>query len=201
MAKTLEFVFDFSSTYGYLGGFVADQIAAEFPDLDVLWRPYLMGVAMKETGLPIGMDVPIKGTYMNADLDRTAALLGVPLVLPEAFPFLGIAPCRAFYALERSAGQDKAQHFARSAWEACFGRGEDITKPEALASAASEMGNDTEALLADMQDQAVKDHLREMTGSLIQRGCWGSPHFIVDGQEMYWGVDKRWELREYLRKN
>ena len=33
-----------------------------------------------------------------------------------------------------------------------------------------------------------------MTDGLIARGCWGSPHFVVDEGEMFWGNDKRWEL-------
>ena len=52
MAQKLEFIFDFSSPYGYLGATVTDQITAEFPELEVVWRPYLMGAAMKRPGSP-----------------------------------------------------------------------------------------------------------------------------------------------------
>jgi len=199
VAQSLEFIFDFSSPYGYIGTLVADQIAAEFPELEVIWRPYLMGVAMKKTGLPAQVAVPIKGQYMAHDMKRTCDQMGVALIIPAQFPFMSVAVCRAFYALEASNGQEHAQHFARTAFERCFGRGEDITDMSVLASVGAEMGADVEAMSAAMQEQAVKDRLRAVTASVIERGCWGSPHFIVDGTEMFWGNDKRWELREYLR--
>ena len=82
MAQKLEFIFDFSSPYGYLGATVTDQITAEFPHLEVVWRPYLMGAAMKQTGIPALVEIPIKSRYVARDMIRSAERLGVPLTMP-----------------------------------------------------------------------------------------------------------------------
>ena len=45
----IEFYFDFSSPYGYLGAQRIEAVAAEF-GRTVLWRPVLLGVIFKITG-------------------------------------------------------------------------------------------------------------------------------------------------------
>ena len=105
MAQKLEFIFDFSSPYGYLGATVTDQITAEFPELEVVWRPYLMGAAMKQTGIPALVEIPIKSRYVARDMIRSAERLDVPLTMPGNFPFKSVAVCRAFYAIEAEVGQ------------------------------------------------------------------------------------------------
>ena len=125
MAQKLEFIFDFSSPYGYLGATVTDQITADFPELEIVWRPYLMGAAMKQTGIPALVEIPIKSRYVARDMIRSAERLGVPLTMRGNFPFKSVAVCRAFYAIEAEVGQHGAQAFARAAYSACFGRGTD----------------------------------------------------------------------------
>ncbi len=203
MAEKLEFVFDFSSPYGYLGATVADRIMTDFPKLEVVWRPYLMGAAMKQTGIPALVEIPIKSRYVAHDMIRSAQRLNVPLTMPANFPFKSLAVCRAFYAIEAEVGQPGAQAFARAVYRACFGQGQKITGIDVLAKAAvaanaPDWAQDTIQLQERLLDQGIKDQLRAVTDALIARGCWGSPHFIVDEDEMFWGNDKRWELWSFL---
>ena len=175
MAQKLEFIFDFSSPYGYLGATVTDQITAEFPELEVVWRPYLMGAAMKQTGIPALVEIPIKSRYVARDMSRSAERLGVPLTMPGNFPFKSVAVCRAFYAIEAEVGQPGAQAFARAAYSACFGRGRKISQTEVLAESAAAAGSpawaqDAATLEPRLQDQNLKDHLRALTDGLIARG-------------------------------
>ncbi len=50
--KKLEFYFDFSSSYGYLATLFVEDLARDI-DRELIWRPYLMGAAMKITGIPV----------------------------------------------------------------------------------------------------------------------------------------------------
>ena len=49
MADPIEFFFDFSSPYGYLGAQEIDRIGARH-GREVAWKPYLMGATFKTTG-------------------------------------------------------------------------------------------------------------------------------------------------------
>ncbi len=49
MAEPIDFYFDFSSPYGYLGSLSIDAVAAKH-GREVTWRPYMMGAAFPITG-------------------------------------------------------------------------------------------------------------------------------------------------------
>lgn len=195
MSAPIEFYFDFSSPYGYLAAERIDDIAARH-GRDVSWRPYLMGVAMKVTGSSPIVNRPMLGEYSRRDMVRSARRLKVPFSFPEPFPIATIAACRAVYWRER-AGAEEAKSLARALYRAYFGDGRNISEAEVVADVAAERGANRDALLAGIQDPAVKDRLKEVTNDAIERGIFGSPFFIV-GDEPFWGHDRMDEVDRWL---
>ena len=57
---------------------------------------------------------------------------------------------------------------------------------------------DRDALLAAVQDPAIKQRLKDETGLAIEAGVFGSPFFIIDG-EPFWGADRLWMIRRWLK--
>src|SRR5262249_43966098 len=154
MSAPIEFFFDFSSPYGYLGAQRIDQIAAEFGRA-VTWRPVLLGVIFKITGQSPLMSQTMRGPYAARDMGRSARKLGVKFALPEDFPFSSVYPCRVFYWLDGQSPED-AKKYARTAYHAAFAEGRPPAEPEAAAEVAVKLGHDRAATLAGMQDPAVK---------------------------------------------
>src|SRR5262245_28217214 len=111
MAEPIEFYFDFASPYGYFAACQIEDIAARHGRM-VRWRPYLLGVALKQTGQKGLLEQPLRGPYHLHDFARSARRIGVPFKLPNPFPFAGIAPSRAFYWIEER-DQALAVRFAR----------------------------------------------------------------------------------------
>ena len=195
MPHPIEFYFDFSSPYGYLASERIDAIAARH-GRDVTWRPYLMGVAMKTTGSTPLVDRPMMGAYSRHDMTRSARRLELPLTFPEPFPIATVAACRAVYWLERTDAA-VAKALAQALYRAYFVDGRNISEPDVVADVAAEAGADRDALLAGIQEPAVKDRLKEVTGAAIERGVFGSPFFLVDG-EPFWGHDRMDEVDRWL---
>ena len=195
MSDPIEFYFDFSSPYGYLASECIDAIAARH-GRDVTWRPYLMGVAMKTTGSTPLVNRPMMGAYSRHDMERSARRLEVPLRFPEPFPIATIAACRAVYWMERSdAGETKP--LAKALYRAYFVDGRNISEAEVVADVATGVGADRAVLLAGIQEPAIKDRLKEVTNDAIERGVFGSPFFMVDG-EPFWGHDRMDEVGRWL---
>ena len=187
MAEPIAFYFDFSSPYGYLAAQRIDQIGAKH-GRQVAWKPFLLGVTFKKTGLRPLAEVPLKGDYMMHDLPRSARQLGVPFQIPEPFPFMSVAACRAYYWLaDRDLSQGKA--LAMALYHAAFGEGRDISGATAVVEVAAGLGVDREELAAALQDPAVKDRLRVEVESAMARGAFGSPFILVD-DEPFWGHDR-----------
>ena len=195
MSDPIEFYFDFSSPYGYLASECIDALAARH-GRDVTWRPYLMGVAMKLTGSSPVVNRPMLGEYSRRDMERSARRLEVPFQFPEPFPIPTIEACRAVYWMERTdAGE--AKPLARAIYRAYFVDGRNISEADVVADVAADSGADRDALLAGIQEPAIKDRLKEVTNDAIERGVFGSPFFMVD-DEPFWGHDRIDEVHRWL---
>ncbi len=192
----IEFYFDFSSPYGYLGAQRIDKIGAEF-GRTVLWRPILLGVIFKITGQSPLVSQTMRGPYAARDMARSARKLGVKFALPEGFPFSSVYMCRVFYWLDATS-PDAAKTYARAVYKSAFADGRVVAEPEAAADLAADLGHERAAVLAGMQQPAVKERLRSEVQLAMDKGVFGSPFVIVDG-EPFWGSDRLPEVREWLQ--
>src|SRR6478672_6090268 len=158
MVAPIDFYFDFSSPYGYLASYRVDEIAAEFGRV-VTWRPYLLGVAFKNTGQSPLVSQPIRGTYALRDMKRTARKQKVPLILPEGFPMATMAAGRAFYWLD---GRDPngAVGLAKALYHAAFAQGRNITPADAVVAVAREIGLDPAEVATAIGSPEAKERLR-----------------------------------------
>lgn len=198
MPAPIDFYFDFSSPYGYLASEQIDALAAKHRR-SVAWRPILLGVVFQQTGGQPLLNVPLKGGYARHDLARSARLLGLPFQLPASFPFMSVAPCRAFYWLhDRDPAQ--AMALARALYREAFGKGGEIESGEAVLRVAREAGTgDIEEMAAALNDPAVKQRLRDEVSRAISKGVFGSPLFVVDG-EPFWGHDRLDQVDLWLQR-
>jgi 2-hydroxychromene-2-carboxylate isomerase len=187
MAEPIEFYFDFSSPYGYLGAQRIDEIGARH-GRDVAWKPFLLGAVFKTTRSEPLLGIPMKGDYARVDIPRMARLLGVPFTLPSPFPFMSVAACRAYYWLQ-DRDKEKAKELAKAIYHASFGEGRDMSGAVAVIEVAGGLGVEPGELAGALKDPAVKDRLRAEVDAGIAKGVFGSPFIFVDG-EPFWGNDR-----------
>ncbi len=196
MSGIIEFFFDFSSPYGYFASFKVDELAEKFGRRAV-WKPFMVGVAFKETGNKPLVEQPLKGDYCRHDWERLGRYMDVPWVMPDPFPIPTLSAARAFYWLDDQ-DPDLAKAFARAAYRAYFGHGRDIRPVEVVAEIAAAVGADAEAVSEAVALPAIKERLKKETSGAIGRGVIGSPYFIVDG-EGFWGSDRMWMVKKWLK--
>lgn len=195
MAAPIEFWFDFSSPYGYIGSHRIDEIATRH-GRGVLWRPFLLGVLFQTTGQSPLLDQPLRGPYARRDILRTARLHGIPFRLPEPFPFASIAAGRLFYWLE---GRDPkaAVAYAKAVYARAFVEGAAVAGAEEAVEVAARLGHDRAEALAALQRPEVKQRLKEINDEALRKGVFGSPFFIVDG-EPFWGHDHLDQVERWI---
>ena len=195
MTDAIDFYFDFSSPYGYLGAERIDAIAAKHGRA-VTWRPFLLGAVFKAIGGSPLVDQPMKGPYSRHDMARSARLHGIAYTVPDPFPVNSIAACRAYYWLADS-DSAKAHDLALALYRGYFAHNRDLSRPETVVETAQGLGVDGDALVAALQDQAVKDRLRSENDAALERGVFGSPTVFV-GDEMFWGHDRLDHIDRWL---
>ena len=85
MTKQLEFYFEFSSPYGFLGSQKIEELADSI-GRRVVWYPFLLGAVYKKFG-DSPLSHPLKKKYLFKDFARRAALLKLGEVkTPANFP-------------------------------------------------------------------------------------------------------------------
>ena len=194
----IEFFLDFTSPYAYLASTQIDALAARHAR-NVIWRPFLIGATFKVTGRKAPVQIPLVNNYTLNDVQRYARLLNQPLNFPVKFPILSVKASRLFYYLEhRDGNQQIAITFARAVFLAYFVERMDITSNEVLAGIVAPFGLALDDVNEVVKSDAMKTHFKAVVDSAIERGVFGAPMFIVEG-EMFWGVDRMDHLDKWLQ--
>lgn len=197
MSDPIDFYFDFSSPYGYLAATRIDAIAAAH-GRGVTWRPLLLGAVFKISGQRPLTTIPLKGSYAQHDMLRSARWYGVPFKIPTKFPVNTVAPCRAFY-WQHDKDAALAKKLALALYHAYFAEDRDISSPEITCNVAAKLGIDKAALSAALNDVAVKERTKNEVDAAIERGVFGSPYIVIDG-EPFWGADRLDQVERWLEK-
>ncbi len=195
MADPIDFHFDFSSPYGYLMSERIDALAARF-ERRVRWRPMLLGVVYKRLASQPLPAIPLKGPYSLHDIRRSARHLGIPLTIPDPFPVATQHAARLYYWLHAQ-HCPMARTFAHAVFRAYFADGRDISRQDVVVELAAGAGADAAAAAAALDDEAVKQRLKDACAAALDAGVFGSPYVVVDG-EPFWGVDRLEQIERWL---
>ena len=196
MPAAIEFYFDLSSPYGYLAAQRIDALAAKH-GRSVDWRPVLLGVMFKATGMAPLTEIPLKGDYSRRDFARSARFHGIAgFRMPTRFPVPTQAPARIVLWV-KARDPALAGRVAKALFRAYFVDDVDISDPDTAAAVAAKEGVDAAAARAAIDDPAIKDALKAEVAAAIARGVFGSPFIFVDG-EPFWGLDRFEQIERWL---
>jgi 2-hydroxychromene-2-carboxylate isomerase len=180
-SSAIEFYFDFSSPYSYLG--FAEVKKAIAAGTTIIMKPIVLGALFKERGIttiPMLSAHPNKASYYLKDMRDWAEHRAVPFTFNDHFPLRTITPLRV--ALIEPRAIDPIFH---AAWaDSC-----DIGDENVLKGILDEAGFHGQNLLERSQDDHIKDMLKENTATAITRGVFGVPTFFVQGHKVF-GQDR-----------
>jgi hypothetical protein len=187
----IECFFDCSSPWTYFAYVsllrLQDDIGAT-----IKWRPFLVGGVFNAVNPSVynsrNDPVPAKIAQGKKDQQDWARHLGLTIhYRPSVFPVNSVKCMRACIVLE---DQGKLVDFAGACFKAYWTDDKDISQPAVLAEVCADLGIDSTALFAAIEQQPVKDVLRANTQEAIARGAYGSPTMFVGGTDMYFGNDR-----------
>ena len=197
MPGTVEFWFEFASTYSYPAAMRIEPLARG-AGVTLVWRPFLLGPIFAGQGWrdsPFNI-YPAKGRYMWRDLDRICERLGVPLRRPSQFPRNGLLPARVATA---AAAAPWMADFVRGVYHANFADDRDIAQRDVMSALLTTLGIDAEPWLEQAASEAVKGQLRASTDEAMAVGIFGAPTMRV-GDELFWGNDRVEEAIAWARR-
>jgi 2-hydroxychromene-2-carboxylate isomerase len=185
--STIEFWFEFASTYSYPAAH-AVEAAARSRRVQVKWRSFLLAPIFNAQGWhdsPFNI-YPVKGAYMWRDLARICVAQELPLRRPSQFPRNGLLAARVAC---RFAEEKWVPAFVRSVYSANFAEDREITSRDVVADILGKLGQSPVEILAAAETEESKQLLRAQTDRAIAIGIFGAPTFVAEG-ELFWGGDR-----------
>ena len=195
----VDFYFDFISGYGYFASLRIEALAARH-GRSVNWHCMLLGVSvMKVMGLKPLLETPLKGDYVLRDAPRYMRRHGLVLARQVNDPMMDPRPAaRAFCWVKRHhAGLEAA--FARAVFDRYWRLGRNLSATDELLTLASPLGLDEAALRQGIEGEESRTDLRDAVAAALERGVFGSPFIIIDG-EPFWGSDRLELVDEWLSR-
>ena len=185
MAK-VEFWLEYASTYSYLSVARIGKLAEEY-GAQIDWQPFWLFPVREEQDLPVPFpEGSARARYMWLDLERRAKQLHLPYRRPEIYPFKSMPVARIALVAAR---EGWCREFSEAAFHLHWTKGILMGTPENLAAALASAGQDVARVEALASSPEIKDGLKQQTTRALQRGIFGAPSFVVNG-ELFWGDDR-----------
>ena len=186
-APSLDFWYEFASTYSYPAAMRCDAMA-EAAGVRLRWRPFLLGPIFSAQGWltsPFNL-FPAKGRYMWRDLARTCAQRGLPFRQPHPFPQNSLFSARLALAVP----EDLRADFSRAVYLAEFAEGKLISDEKVLRDILATLDLSAPDLLEKANSETIRENLRGETEIARKLGLFGAPTFVAADGELFWGDDR-----------
>jgi 2-hydroxychromene-2-carboxylate isomerase len=159
----------------------------------VTWRPFNVRPLMRENNVML-RDEAQKVHYMWRDIERRAALHGLPYVKPPIWPTEPdlLASRVAMLACE----EGWIAPYTLESFRAWYLEGMPLGTVESQAQILPRVGQQTPRVLALANRPEASARLEAETEAARKLGAFGSPTFVA-GDELFWGDDRLEEALDW----
>jgi 2-hydroxychromene-2-carboxylate isomerase len=193
----LEYVFDYPSPYAYLASTRLKRLG-----IDADHMPIDIGTVMKAVNNQPSPACPPKARYAAMDAARWAALYGVPLEINWALLSAARDSSFEWHVLTRGAlvARDLGlmEAYSTAVFGAIWAEPADLTSEQSRRAVLRKAGIDIPGLWERASTAKIGAQLDANNRQAIERGVFGVPTFLVDG-ELFFGNDRLDMALERLR--
>ncbi|AEI94691.1 2-hydroxychromene-2-carboxylate isomerase [Roseobacter litoralis] len=184
----IDLFFSTLSPYAYLAGKRAEEVAAKH-NATITYKPLDIMALFARTGGTAPKDRHASRVeYRAQELVRQATKLGLAFNLkPAHWPTNGAPSSYAFIAAQNAGGGDLGKlmfAITRAVWA----ENKDIAEDGVVRSCLSEAGFDP--ALADSGLLEGAETYAANLEEAVERGVFGSPFYITDRDQRFWGQDR-----------
>lgn len=192
----IDYYFSTLSPFTYLAGTRLEDIAGRH-GATITYKPIdIMALFPRTGGLPPGERHPSRNAYRAQDLPRQAKKAGMKLnPKPAHFP-TNAAPSSYAVIAAQNAGGGHMGALVHGILRAVWAEERDIAQEDVIRSCLEEAGFDPG--LADSGLLAGAETYAANLEEAVAAGVFGSPFYIVDDGQMFWGQDRLEDLDMHL---
>lgn len=192
----IDYYFFTISPWAYLAGDRLERIA-EAHDTTITYKPVNPGPIFRaHGGLPLDQRPQARQEYRLQELARAQTKTGLPLNLhPAYFPTNPAPSSFAIIAADKAGGGDLGA-LVRNVLRAIWAEEKDIAQDAVIADCLDAAGFDRGLATSGMLSGA--ETFERYTEEAVQKGVFGSPYYLVDSGQHFWGQDRLDDLEAHL---
>ncbi len=182
MNRLIDFYFDFISPYSYLAH---RKIINLDQRKNFNYKGILLGGLHNLGNITAPAFNERKMKNMRDDCILIAEKNKIPFKWNEKFPINSLYLMRGFLFINK----DKKDKFFDICFDAYWKDNIDISKGENIKKILSDSEIDENSFTTGIQDEKIKDELKNLTNLAFKQNIFGAPTFIVN-DKLFWGQDR-----------
>ncbi|MDU8927279.1 2-hydroxychromene-2-carboxylate isomerase [Alisedimentitalea sp. MJ-SS2] len=192
----IDYYFSPLSTYAYLAGTRLEEIAARY-GTEITYKPMdIIGLFARTGGTAPADRHPSRMDYRAQELRRWSKKTGLPLNPKPMFWPTNPAPASYAIIAAQDAGGGDMGKLVHGVLRACFAEEKDVAEDAVVAECLENAGFDPGLTLSGMLTGA--ETYARNTEEAVDVGVFGSPFYVCEDGEKFWGQDRLDDLEAHL---
>ena len=190
MSKKIDFYFDFISPYSY----IAHKKIIDLNQRDNFnYKPILLGGLHNLGNITAPAFNEKKMKNMRDDCILVSEKNAIPFIWNDKFPINSLYLMRGYLFID----QIKKNKFMDECFDAYWKHNIDISIKENVNKILLDCKLDQNLFNKGINNQKIKDELKELTDKAFKLDVFGAPTFLINGK-IFWGQDRLdYALEEY----
>ena len=185
MTKFIDFYFDFSSPYAYIGYKEIKKLEKK-NFFKIKFMPIFLGGLHNAAGITPAAFIKLKSKYMIEDTKLVSKKKNISFHFNSYFPIKTVNFMRGVLIAEKD---NSEKNFIEKIFNAIWMDGLNMNDPIVINKVLKNIDLNPEIFLKKVSDQKVKDKLRKLTDEALKKKIFGVPAFVVN-KKMFWGQDR-----------
>ena len=182
MTKKIDFYFDFISPYSFLAH---KKIVSSNDRNKFNYKAILLGGLHNLGGITAPAFNERKMKNMKNDCNLIAKKNKISFVWNDKFPINSLYLMRGYLFVN----SDKKDKYFDLCFDAYWKNNEDISKEENIKNILSKCEINPNDFKKGIEDQKIKNELKNLTNIAFQNDVFGAPTFVVNNN-LFWGQDR-----------
>ena len=185
MNRLIEFYFDFSSPYSYIGYKEIKQLEKK-NSFKIKYMPIFLGGLHNSAGITPAAFISLKSKYMLEDTKLISKKKNIKFIFNSYFPIKTVSFMRGVLIAEEDSFR---KIYIEKIFNAIWKDGLNMNDKTVIEKVLKNMELNPEIFLSKVSDNKIKVKLRKLTDDALKKGIFGAPTFLVN-KKIFWGQDR-----------
>ncbi|WP_440680432.1 2-hydroxychromene-2-carboxylate isomerase [Candidatus Pelagibacter sp. HIMB1623] len=181
MSNHIDFYFDIISPYAY----IAYKKILKISGINFKLKPILLGGLHNLAGITAPAFNKYKMKNMQNDCELVAKKNNIIFKWNSKFPINSLSVMRGYLCVE----EDKKRNYLNSFFEAYWKDDVDLSVKDNIKSLLKKLTINEDQFFNSINNQNIKDNLKQLTQEAFEKEVFGAPTFIVNNK-IFWGQDR-----------